>query len=133
MLKVLVVEDDFMLADFAEEILVERGYEVSGIASTVAEAVALARHTRPDLVMLDLRLADGLLKAHNGDLLRTTPTPVRIRLALQDLGPTFIKLGQALSTRPDVVGVAIAAELQTLQDQAPADPPAAVRAMPHTS
>ena len=59
MLKVLIVEDDLMLADFAEEILVEHGYEISGIARTVADAVALARHARPDLVMLDLRLADG--------------------------------------------------------------------------
>jgi CheY-like chemotaxis protein len=58
-LKVLIVEDDLMLGDFAEEILVEHGYEVSGIARTVAEAVALARHSEPDLVMLDLRLADG--------------------------------------------------------------------------
>lgn len=59
MLKVLIVEDDLMLADFAEEIVVEQGYEVSGIARTVAEAVALARRCRPDLVILDLRLADG--------------------------------------------------------------------------
>jgi DNA-binding response OmpR family regulator len=59
MLKVLIVEDDLMLADFAEEILVEHGYEVSGIARTVTEAVALARRSRPDLVILDLRLADG--------------------------------------------------------------------------
>ena len=59
MLKVLIVEDDLMLADFAEEILVERGYEVCGIARTVTDAVALARHARPDLVVLDLRLADG--------------------------------------------------------------------------
>jgi DNA-binding response OmpR family regulator len=59
MLKVLIVEDDLMLADFAEEILLEHGYEVSGIARTVADAVALARQSRPDLVILDLRLADG--------------------------------------------------------------------------
>jgi len=59
MLKVLIVEDDLMLADFAEEILIERGYEVSGIARTVDDAVALVRHSRPDLVILDLRLADG--------------------------------------------------------------------------
>jgi len=57
--KILIVEDDFMLADFAEEILVEGGFEVSGIARTVAEAVTLARKSKPDLVMLDLRLADG--------------------------------------------------------------------------
>jgi DNA-binding response OmpR family regulator len=59
MLKVLIVEDDLMLADFSEEILVEHGYEVNGIARTVTEAVALARHSWPDLIMLDLRLADG--------------------------------------------------------------------------
>jgi DNA-binding response OmpR family regulator len=59
MLKVLIVEDDLMLADFAEEILAEHGYEVSGIARTVTDAVALARRTSPDLVILDLRLADG--------------------------------------------------------------------------
>jgi DNA-binding response OmpR family regulator len=59
MLKVLIVEDDLMLADFSEEILIGHGYEVSGIARTVGEAVTLARHSRPDLVMLDLRLADG--------------------------------------------------------------------------
>jgi DNA-binding response OmpR family regulator len=61
MLKVLIVEDDLMLADFAEEILFEHGYEVSGIARTVADAVALVRRSRPDLVILDLRLADGRL------------------------------------------------------------------------
>jgi DNA-binding response OmpR family regulator len=59
MLKVMIVEDDLMLADFAEEILVEHGYEISGIARTVADAVALARRSMPDLVILDLRLADG--------------------------------------------------------------------------
>jgi DNA-binding response OmpR family regulator len=59
MLRVLIVEDDLLLADFAEEILVEHGYEVSGIARTVADAVALTRDSSPDLVMLDLRLADG--------------------------------------------------------------------------
>jgi DNA-binding response OmpR family regulator len=59
MRKVLIVEDDLMLADFAEEILVEHGYKVSGIARTVADAVAIAAHSRPDLVVLDLRLADG--------------------------------------------------------------------------
>jgi DNA-binding response OmpR family regulator len=59
MVKVLIVEDDLMLADLAEAILVEHGYEVSGIARTVAHAVALARRFMPDLVILDLRLAQG--------------------------------------------------------------------------
>ena len=59
MLKVLIAEDDLMIADLAEEILVEAGYQVCGIARTVAEAVALARQHKPDLAVLDLRLANG--------------------------------------------------------------------------
>jgi len=47
-------------------------------------------------------------------------------MALTDLGPTFIKLGQVLSLRPDLVGSAQAAELQLLQANVPADPPEAV-------
>jgi CheY-like chemotaxis protein len=58
-LKVLIAEDDLMIADLADEILVGGGYEVCGIARTVAEAVALAQHHKPDLALLDLRLADG--------------------------------------------------------------------------
>lgn len=43
----------------------------------------------------------------------------RARLALQELGPVFIKFGQALSTRPDLLPDDIAAELSLLQDAVP--------------
>jgi ubiquinone biosynthesis protein len=46
-------------------------------------------------------------------------TPERLRLVLQELGPTFIKLGQTLSTRPDLVGRKIANEFAKLQDDNP--------------
>ena len=59
MLKVLIAEDDLMIADMAEEMLVDHGYEVCGIARTVAAAVALARLHKPDLAVINLRLADG--------------------------------------------------------------------------
>ena len=45
---------------------------------------------------------------------------VRLRLALEHLGPIFVKLGQVLSTRPDVVGPEYASELAKLQDRVPA-------------
>lgn len=44
------------------------------------------------------------------------------RLALEELGPTFVKLGQVLSTRPDVLPPAYIAELARLQDRVPAQP-----------
>ncbi len=49
---------------------------------------------------------------------------VRIALALQRLGPSYIKLGQALSTRSDLIGEAMAADLSTLQDRLPPFPSA---------
>ena len=45
----------------------------------------------------------------------------RIRLALTELGPTYIKFGQLLSTRPDLIGQDLAMELEQLQSDAPKD------------
>ena len=53
-------------------------------------------------------------------LLLDDEIPLKLRLMLQDLGTTFIKLGQLLSTRPDIVGERIANELANLQDDNPA-------------
>ncbi|MGR8998300.1 MAG: ABC1 kinase family protein [Gammaproteobacteria bacterium] len=49
-------------------------------------------------------------------------TPQRIRRALEDLGPTFIKLGQILATRVDLFPPQYIAEFEKLQDQAPPVP-----------
>lgn len=48
--------------------------------------------------------------------------PAELRRALEELGTTFIKLGQILSTRPDLLPPAYIAELQKLQDAVPAAP-----------
>lgn len=45
--------------------------------------------------------------------------PQRLRLALEELGPTFVKLGQVLSTRPDLLPPIYVAELVKLQDSVP--------------
>ena len=47
------------------------------------------------------------------------PLPIRVRLALEELGPTFVKLGQILSTRPDLIPQDYIIELQKLQDEVP--------------
>jgi ubiquinone biosynthesis protein len=77
---------------------------------------------------LDLDFAKGLFKSAEGSQLAKVSHETRIRFVLTELGTTFIKLGQVLSTRADLLGQALATELTLLQDNAPADPPATVRA-----
>jgi two-component sensor histidine kinase/CheY-like chemotaxis protein len=59
MLKVMIAEDDLLMADMLEDVLVASGYEVCGIARTVGKAVELGEHHKPDLAVLDIRLAEG--------------------------------------------------------------------------
>jgi two-component sensor histidine kinase/CheY-like chemotaxis protein len=59
MRKVLIAEDDLFMADMLGEFLGKRGYDVCGIARTVEEAVELGERHKPDLAVLDMRLADG--------------------------------------------------------------------------
>lgn len=54
----------------------------------------------------------GLFNSYNTDL----PIEVRLRLALEELGPTFIKFGQILSTRSDLLSEDFISELSKLQD-----------------
>lgn len=66
-------------------------------------------------------------KSEDGKAIVDLPQAERIRLAFTELGTTFIKLGQVLSTRADLVGPELAKELSKLQSDNPADPPEVVR------
>ncbi|PLX73642.1 MAG: ubiquinone biosynthesis protein UbiB [Desulfuromonas sp.] len=53
--------------------------------------------------------------------------PQRLRLAMEELGPTFVKLGQVLSTRPDLIPQEYAAEFSKLQDKVPPEKTDSIR------
>ena len=57
---ILIVEDEYTVAEDLQQILEKSGYSVSGIAFTVAEAQELIRQQRPDLVLLDIMLQGPL-------------------------------------------------------------------------
>ncbi len=60
---------------------------------------------------------------------RSAPVGERIRLALEELGPIFVKFGQAISTRRDLLPADIADELAKLQDAVPPFPASEARAI----
>ena len=60
---------------------------------------------------------------------KQAPRSVRLRLALEELGPIFVKFGQAVSTRRDLLPLDIADELAKLQDAVPPFPGAEARAL----
>ena len=54
--RILVVEDDFLVASEIEMALQIEGYTVVGVAASADEAIALARNAAPDLAIIDIRL-----------------------------------------------------------------------------
>lgn len=67
------------------------------------------------------------LKGADGQPLSSHSREERVRLALTELGPTFIKLGQILAARPDLVGPELAVELKRLHSDVPAIDSATIR------
>jgi DNA-binding NarL/FixJ family response regulator len=61
--RILVVEDDFLIAMQTETALIDAGFDVVGTAASAEQAISLAREGRPSLVVMDIRLAgerDGI-------------------------------------------------------------------------
>jgi len=57
--RVLIIEDDTMIAGEIEEIVTNMGYKVTGTADTHGTAVSLAQQQEPDLILADVVLADN--------------------------------------------------------------------------
>ncbi len=75
-----------------------------------------------ELLRIDQYIEIGLqvLSRNRGERVERLSRAVRVRLAIEELGPTYIKMGQILSTRPDLVPVDFVRELARLQDKVPA-------------
>ena len=72
------------------------------------------------------RAGQALMWTHAADLARLEP-PVQVRLAMEELGPTFVKLGQILAGRADLLAPEWIAEFEKLHNQVPALPLEALR------
>jgi ubiquinone biosynthesis protein len=77
----------------------DQALEMLGVAEVVGRSRQLFGRSKPDIARLT--------------------AAERMRLALEELGPTFVKLGQILSTRPDVIPHSFVREFEKLQDNVP--------------
>src|SRR5581483_8496217 len=91
-------------------------------------AAALAHHGLGYLISL-LGLRRFVPLHRPGPAGRAPTRPEHLRLALEEVGTTFIKIGQILSTRADLLPPEYEAELAKLQDAAPAEPGSVIEAI----
>jgi ubiquinone biosynthesis protein len=97
------------------------------IARTLARHDALVPHEYADHAPASLRLASRLLGGGPRAAYAGLTPGERLAQALEKLGPSAIKIGQVLATRPDLLGPEMSRGLETLQDRLPPFPEAAAR------
>lgn len=59
-LRILIVEDEAITAMMLKQSLTTSGFEVLGVAATGEDAIIAAKKSQPDLVLMDIRLADDI-------------------------------------------------------------------------
>jgi ubiquinone biosynthesis protein len=97
--------------------------DIRHLRRLVGTGLTLARHNAlfPFELIAPARPLLGLARPFINKVAPGRPGE-RLADALQELGPTFIKLGQSLATRADLLGSAICRDLATLQDRLPSFP-----------
>ncbi|HYC03507.1 MAG TPA: response regulator [Azospirillaceae bacterium] len=69
-LRILIAEDEALIAMEVEDALIEAGYEVVAVVNRASDALAKAEALRPDLCVMDIRLLDGSSLEAAGAILR---------------------------------------------------------------
>jgi ubiquinone biosynthesis protein len=123
----VIVDLDLGAVDVELHALQRRRRAGDPSSSDRGDSLSPCRHRYWSVPMNDLRarerhIAEVLVKQGLTQVSADSVAPRNLRLALAELGPTFVKLGQMLSTRGDVLPARYRAELDKLQDAAPAVP-----------
>lgn len=128
-LKLLVIEDEALVAMLVEDALTLHGHRVIGIADTVAAAMALADEERPDLALCDVKLADGDSGLTAAQLLADRGIPcVFLSGNCPERGGHPLVIGCiAKPFRAGSLGAAVRAAHLTAIGQRPSDPPPALK------
>ena len=98
------------------------GLALGGLVSHAHRGKALGKGKRLRLLFSLERLIAWLVRPFLDRTIRDRPFPVQLRRRLEILGPTYIKLGQVLALRQDILPASITDELKNLLDRLPVVP-----------
>ncbi len=68
--RILIVEDDYLISEGLHEACHEAGYDVVGVAVDATQAISIAERERPDLVLMNIKLSGGSDGVETARLLR---------------------------------------------------------------
>lgn len=115
-LRILIVEDEVFIAMAIEEALEELGHAITGTATTEDNAVRLARETSPQVILMDIRLANGGDGIAAASRIRAERDPALVFLTANTEPATRLR---ALALQPLAIldKPLILEELKTILDQ----------------
>ena len=102
--------------------MIKRLFKLFKLGRKLAKSDALAIATKfnePPLVIKILFKIIGFSFSKNNEINQIGSEEQKLSNSLQSMGTTFIKLGQFLATRPDIIGEELSKQLETLQDKLP--------------
>ena len=102
--------------------MIKRLFILFKLGRKLAKSDALeivTKFNEPPLIIKILYKIIGFSFSNNSEVGQTQSEEKKLSNSLQSMGTTFIKLGQFLATRPDIIGEELSKQLETLQDKLP--------------